>query len=175
MTKIRLAIGSLLTLLFVALVAGPAYAQSTLRVVPLNELKILEGQSARNGILRHPIREPRIDRAPQMAQPHRPLFPPRHAPTRQLRGPSQYLGSILSDCAFRKLTKGLCIATFRRIILWAIPINLASGQAQVLPFFGMIYRKKKRAICGFILSSSWIQQLIITSGFRRRKLLKDCA
>ena len=42
MKKIRLTIGSLFALLFMTLVAGTAYAQSTLRVVPLNELKILD-------------------------------------------------------------------------------------------------------------------------------------
>jgi peptide/nickel transport system substrate-binding protein len=42
MTKLRLTIGSLLTLFLMALIAGPAQAQSTLKVVPLNELKILD-------------------------------------------------------------------------------------------------------------------------------------
>ena len=42
MTKFRLEIISLLTLLLMALGAGVAHAQSTLRVVPLNELKILD-------------------------------------------------------------------------------------------------------------------------------------
>lgn len=42
MKKLRLTILNLLALLFVALFAGPVHAQSTLRVVPLNELKILD-------------------------------------------------------------------------------------------------------------------------------------
>lgn len=42
MKKLRLTILDLLALLFVALFAGPVHAQSTLRVVPLNELKILD-------------------------------------------------------------------------------------------------------------------------------------